>query len=582
MPPAGYDYRTSGVDEDRRRAQEVYERVERNARQAEQAGDGARGGEGQTANGAGDDKTDEEKQAEAIRRIQGGYRDHVKRREGLGCNLGCSKRWDDGLRQRRLSSAGHEQNEGQNDAASRWQRGQVFASKISEGGGAGSSDRPADPSAEDEKERLGRNPKEKAKIEKERKQAKQMEAQYWLEMVDKKHRYGTNLKWYHQRWNETETNDNFFHWLDEGEGKDLDLEQCPRNQLESERIKYLNAEEREVYRVKVNEAGLLVWAKDGTLLDTSKLHEDRGPDKGGIVAVTKEEYEEKRRKEEEKLRKMQAEGKKVNMSSSSSSSSSSSDEADEIREGVRAYGDKGGTAGQGKGVRQAKERVRYYVSPRHLGDRLLRKTINKNTWLYVSDLNNNLYVGIKKTGSFQHSSFLYGARVTSAGLLKAQKGHLTSLSPLSGHYRAGTMHFKAFVRSLVAEGVDMSKVSISKSVMTIRGIEKYGKFTKQRKALKEKVKSALTGSKPEDEEEDEEECAEAQHIQHEEREEGQENGDTAPRCHQRKAEEPLPAEGKDIGEMTDDERLERGLALIQRAFEQGLRVHSKEADPETR
>lgn len=24
-------------------------------------------------------------------------------------------------------------------------------------------------------------------------------------------RYGTNLKWYHQRWNETETNDNFFH-----------------------------------------------------------------------------------------------------------------------------------------------------------------------------------------------------------------------------------------------------------------------------------------------------------------------------------------------------------------------------------
>lgn len=74
MPPAGYDYRTSGVDEDRRRAQEVYERVERNARQAEQAGDGARGGEGQTANGAGDDKTDEEKQAEAIRRIQGGYR----------------------------------------------------------------------------------------------------------------------------------------------------------------------------------------------------------------------------------------------------------------------------------------------------------------------------------------------------------------------------------------------------------------------------------------------------------------------------------------------------------------------------
>jgi len=54
--------------------------------------------------------------------------------------------------------------------------------------------------------------------------------------------------------------------------------------------------------------------------------------------------------------------------------------------------------------------------------------------------------------------------VTSAGLIKASDGRLTSLSPLSGHYRAGTMHFKAFVRGLEEEGVDMSSVSISKSV----------------------------------------------------------------------------------------------------------------------
>lgn len=54
--------------------------------------------------------------------------------------------------------------------------------------------------------------------------------------------------------------------------------------------------------------------------------------------------------------------------------------------------------------------------------------------------------------------------MTSAGLIKASDGKLTSLSPLSGHYRAGTMHFKAFVRGLEEEGVDMSSVSISKSV----------------------------------------------------------------------------------------------------------------------
>lgn len=98
--------------------------------------------------------------------------------------------------------------------------------------------------------------------------------------------------------------------------------------------------------------------------------------------------------------------------------------------------------------------------------------------LTATRVQGNLYVGIKKTGGFQHSSFLYGARVTAAGLIKVgltcaarlpsaladsrrcsapqvDKGKLTSLSPLSGHYRAGTMHFKAFVRSLQERKVDM-------------------------------------------------------------------------------------------------------------------------------
>lgn len=42
-----------------------------------------------------------------------------------------------------------------------------------------------------------------------------------------------------------------------------------------------------------------------------------------------------------------------------------------------------------------------------------------------------------------------------ASHIKVDKGKLTSLSPLSGHYRAGTMHFKAFVRSLEERNVDM-------------------------------------------------------------------------------------------------------------------------------
>ncbi|GAA5970903.1 hypothetical protein JCM8115_007035 [Rhodotorula mucilaginosa] len=574
MASSEYDYRTSSIDEDRSRAQEVYERVERQVRDKRANSNGSAHAEGQE----GASEEGDARQADAIRRIQGGYRAHVKRREAQGCNISCSKRWGDGVRQRQLDEAKGGQDEGDNDAASRWRRGEIFAAKISEGQQAVTEGADADLSEHEEGERFGRNEKEKAKLREERNAAKQMEATYWLEMVDSKHRYASNLKWYHQKWNESETSDNFFHWLDEGEGKELDLEQCPRNRLESERIRYLNAEEREVYRVKVNDEGLLVWAKDGSLLDTSKYHEDRGPEKGGIVEISEEEFRENQRKEDEKLKRMEEEGKLVNVSSrSSSSSSSSSDVADEIREGTRAYDDKGGTAGQGKGIRQAKERVKYYVSPRHLGDRMLRKTINKNTWLYVSDLQNNLYVGIKKTGAFQHSSFLYGARVTSAGLIKANKGHLTSLSPLSGHYRAGTMHFKAFARSLEEQGVDLKKVNISKSVLTIRGIEKYGKVSKKKKAIKEKLKSIFTGEKPEAEQEEEKDRAEAQRIHNQEEGEGRqaherevEQEDEKVRRRRESEDKPLPGEGKRIEEMTEEERLERGVALVQRAFEKGL------------
>lgn len=105
-------------------------------------------------------------------------------------------------------------------------------------------------------------------------------------------------------------------------------------------------------------------------------------------------------------------------------------------------------------------------------DAMLRKTTAKNVWIWVCSLKYELYVGIKQTGTFQHSSFLYGSRVRAAGLLKVKDGQLFSLSPLSGHYRAGTSQFKGFVRHLNEVGCDMSKVSISKSLAMIGAIEK--------------------------------------------------------------------------------------------------------------
>jgi hypothetical protein len=87
-------------------------------------------------------------------------------------------------------------------------------------------------------------------------------------------------------------------------------------------------------------------------------------------------------------------------------------------------------------------------------------------------------VGIKDSGSFQHSSFLQGSRVSAAGSIKIKDGKLVGLSPLSGHYRPTASNFRAFMQSLREAGVDMENVVISKSLAVVQGIELYSKLRK--------------------------------------------------------------------------------------------------------
>ncbi|EGO30968.1 hypothetical protein SERLADRAFT_376376 [Serpula lacrymans var. lacrymans S7.9] len=54
------------------------------------------------------------------------------------------------------------------------------------------------------------------------------------------------MKWYHRQWEQENTTDNFFRWLDSGGGKNLSLRECPRERLENERIVYLSAEQRKI------------------------------------------------------------------------------------------------------------------------------------------------------------------------------------------------------------------------------------------------------------------------------------------------------------------------------------------------
>ena len=101
-----------------------------------------------------------------------------------------------------------------------------------------------------------------------------MDLSYFLEMVDMKHRYGSNLRKYHARWKEDDTNENFFYWLDRGEGKDVEVDKCSRERLENMQVRYLGKEDRRFYEVVVDKEGKLCWRKDGVRVDTTDAWRD--------------------------------------------------------------------------------------------------------------------------------------------------------------------------------------------------------------------------------------------------------------------------------------------------------------------
>lgn len=101
------------------------------------------------------------------------------------------------------------------------------------------------------------------------KSAKVMDLQYFLEMVDVSHRHGSNLRAYHNEWKKADTTENFFYWLDKGEGKHVDLPTVSRERLEKEKVRYLSREERLNYLVKIDDEGRLRWAKNGLRISTN-------------------------------------------------------------------------------------------------------------------------------------------------------------------------------------------------------------------------------------------------------------------------------------------------------------------------
>lgn len=198
--------------------------------------------------------------------------------------------------------------------------------------------------------------------------AKMMDLQYFLEMVDVKHRHGSNLRAYHSYWKTSPSNQNFFYWLDHGAGKDLELPQCSRDRLEKEQVRYLSREERMNYLVSIDDDGLFRWAKNGELVSTDST---RFKDSfQGVVPIEDDVLQFGGHSET---------GMPVARSSSSSSPSSSEDSAAHSSEGeVDRY--------ETEDYRVAK-RVRKlaHASPGTLLKRIKGKKKRHDMWIFVSD-----------------------------------------------------------------------------------------------------------------------------------------------------------------------------------------------------
>ncbi|OHW98886.1 IQ calmodulin-binding motif domain protein [Colletotrichum incanum] len=512
-------------------------------------GDAAAGDEAQSQpdpqpETGGRERSDSDAVNRAATLIQRNYRGYRVRREMQGLSLDPSTRWVsaiDELQFRELNRPRAKSSvsaaalaAGNNDqhsllsrdseggmsrpttARENWKKAATIARRAGHDDVESDSDSSASSSDSEEtpEQRAEKRKRREEAVARRKKDSKMMGLQYFLEMVDLKHRYGSNLRVYHEEWKKADTNENFFYWLDYGGGRNVEMEACPRDRLEREQVRYLSREERQYYLVQVDDEGRLCWAKNGARIDTTEAFKDSVH---GIVPAD----DPTPAWSQNNLPPPPGSGNDDDDDDSRSESSvESALEAD--RAAKYATPDLDGATG----VRKVS-----HISAATIFNKLLRKSVKKNTWIFVADTSFRLYVGIKSSGAFQHSSFLQGSRISSAGLIKIKDGRLSSLSPLSGHYRPPASNFCAFVRNLKDAGVDTSHVSISKSYAVLVGLEVYVKSRQKGKRTlekmthkKEKIMAPAEFRQREEDERDKSESAEKERkVLEKEAEEREEN-----------------------------------------------------------
>ena len=157
---------------------------------------------------------------------------------------------------------------------------------------------------------------------------------------------------------------------------------------------------------------------------------------------------------------------------------------------------------------------------------------------------------------------------------------------------AGTTHFKALLEALEQRGVDLSRVSISKSLLVIGGLEKYGRFSKKKTKAKERMRAKLHLGPSKDEAKQEKEAERNAKIEEQARkdgpakhsrpqsQDGASGNDTRSRGGD--AVEANMHDGKSKAELTDEERAERAVALIRSAFSKGIKGERRQVEEDAK
>lgn len=142
------------------------------------------------------------------------------------------------------------------------------------------------------------------------------------------------------------------------------MQTVPRERLDREQVRYLSREERLNYLVAVDKEGRLCWKRNGQRIDTSVEWKDSAH---GIVPVgdtsTPEHAQQAAAEAAPAMRLPSEDGNNTNSSSS----------ADERR-------DRYVNRSLEKSPRAKKV---LHVSPATILNHLLRKTVKKNTWIFV-------------------------------------------------------------------------------------------------------------------------------------------------------------------------------------------------------